>query len=762
MLIKKSIRTDILIVLLSLILISIIIIFYVCTNLIMIIGENVQQITTQALQSQAENFLVQLTTTTAEKNDIILKKISIDASNVAEYTKNIFENPKAFARDYYWKFDDHIFMGAGGQHLNGKDDVSSVFIPNYINISDVKEEMELNAYLDLVFPKVLENNPDAVAIWAVGLQGEARYYPNIGLGNVVPPDNNPTKEVFFTPATPENNPERKVTWSVLYDDPAGQGLMITTVAPIYTKQKGFVGVIGIDVSLNEIIKSIEEYNSIEDSYFFLIDKEGYSIALPEEAYKIIFDKNKETNESRVNLNNLTNEFGSVINKMKEGSNGFQSINIGDKELYVAYAPLKNIGFSLGVIVEKAVILKSIANIQKEVKESTYNMTYLRILPITLLVLFTAFILGFFWIRKIIQPIKRLTKVVEEISKGDLNQKIQIKSKDEIGELALAFNKMVSDLKESKKKIDDYSKDLEKQVSERTNELNSKVEELESTKTAILNILEDTDDANKKLLELQENLKANIKELKKLDEKKDQFISIAAHELKTPLTSIQGFSDLLSKSNIAENTDLRTKYLGIIHKDAKRLGELISNILDLSRIDIGALKVAYQDVKISDLIDEIREQMDIIIREKGLKSEFKFENNLPIINLDKGKVIQVISNLINNAIHYTEKGKISVEIKKEDSNLLFSVSDTGVGIPKESQDRIFERFYQVDIPLTRKIGGTGLGLSICKAFVETMGGKIWFESKIGEGTTFYFTLPIKKDDQKKEIELFNDKTDKRRE
>ena len=161
------------------------------------------------------------------------------------------------------------------------------------------------------------------------------------------------------------------------------------------------------------------------------------------------------------------------------------------------------------------------------------------------------------------------------------------------------------------------------------------------------------------------------------------------------------------------------------------------------MDIGTLKLAWEDIKITDLIEEIEEQMDIIIKTKKLESEYKIEDNLPAVSIDKDRMIQVISNLINNAVHYTDKGKIALEAKRENNDILFSVSDTGAGIPNEHLGEIFERFYQVDNPLTRKIGGTGLGLSLCQGFVEALGGKIWVESEVGKGSTFCFTLPIKK-------------------
>ena len=224
-----------------------------------------------------------------------------------------------------------------------------------------------------------------------------------------------------------------------------------------------------------------------------------------------------------------------------------------------------------------------------------------------------------------------------------------------------------------------------------------------------------------------------------------------------MTSIRGFSNLLNNPKVAENPELRNKYLGIIFRDTTRLATLISNVLELSRMDLGVLKIGWQNIKISDLIKEVREQMDIIIKSKKLRSEYKIKDNLPLITLDKDKTIQVISNLINNAVHYTDEGKISLSVKKTGKDILFSVSDTGSGIPKEHLKEIFDRFYQVDSPLTRKINGTGLGLSLCRGFVEAMGGKIWVESKLNKRTTFYFTIPIKKEqyDKKREIDIFKE-------
>ena len=152
------------------------------------------------------------------------------------------------------------------------------------------------------------------------------------------------------------------------------------------------------------------------------------------------------------------------------------------------------------------------------------------------------------------------------------------------------------------------------------------------------------------------------------------------------------------------------------------------------------------------IEGLKRQMDILIKKKNIDSEYKVDDNLSHIIIDRDRLIQVLSNLISNAIKYThENGKIIVNVTKEGDNIKFSLIDTGIGIPKEEYEKIFERFYQIDSSYTRKAGGSGLGLSICKGLVEAMDGKIWVESELDKGTTFSFLLPIKTDvELKKEM------------
>lgn len=361
----------------------------------------------------------------------------------------------------------------------------------------------------------------------------------------------------------------------------------------------------------------------------------------------------------------------------------------------------------------------------------------------ILLMVTSIILLFLFLRIIIiKPIMSIRDGVESLSRNDFIYDVKIKSGDELGSLSDAFGKMSNDLKESRGKIEDYSKNLEKNVTERTKDLDTKISELTEMKTAILNMMDDTDVTNKELVKMQDELRKSLEELRKLDVKKDEFISIAAHELKTPLTSIHGFSQLLLGSDVSGDREKRDKYLKIIDSETKRVAKLVTDILDLSRLDLGTVRLNLEEVNIKDLVENVQKEMDIQITAKGLKSEYILKPNIPKISTDRERLTQILLNLINNAVKYTPKGKITVKIYKDGNDVHFIIKDTGIGIAKEYNDKLFHRFFQIDSSYTRQASGTGLGLALCKEFVTLMSGKIWFASEVGKGSEFHFTLPIK--------------------
>jgi signal transduction histidine kinase len=236
----------------------------------------------------------------------------------------------------------------------------------------------------------------------------------------------------------------------------------------------------------------------------------------------------------------------------------------------------------------------------------------------------------------------------------------------------------------------------------------------------------------------EKLAIANEKLLELDKQKDEFISIAAHELKTPLASISGFAQLLQKPKIP--VDERQRYMQVIVENVGRLDRLVSDVVDSSRLSLGNLKMDIAPIDTKEVFSEMKETMGVVIKECGIKPVFKIENGIAPVLADRQRLGQVIRNLIVNATHYTRHGHISLIVTDEDDHVRFSVEDTGEGIPLKKQKYIFSKFFQADSGTERKAKGSGLGLSISKGLVEQMKGEIKFESKPGKGTKFFFTLP----------------------
>ena len=231
-----------------------------------------------------------------------------------------------------------------------------------------------------------------------------------------------------------------------------------------------------------------------------------------------------------------------------------------------------------------------------------------------------------------------------------------------------------------------------------------------------------------------------------DRLKSAFLANMSHEIRTPMNGIIGFSGLLSKDNLSE--EKRSNYVRIIQNSTTQLLTIITDILDVSKIEAGLLSIYEQKFNLNDMFDELHAQFEIEKKQKfkeeiELKIHKGLENIEAEIFSDRARIYQVISNLIGNAIKFTEKGTIEFGYKViNKEKIIFFVKDTGIGIDREKQSIIFERFRQVDDSTNRKYGGTGLGLAICKGLVSLLGGKIWVESNPGSGSVFYFSLNYK--------------------
>jgi len=232
---------------------------------------------------------------------------------------------------------------------------------------------------------------------------------------------------------------------------------------------------------------------------------------------------------------------------------------------------------------------------------------------------------------------------------------------------------------------------------------------------------------------------DISELRRLERARRDFVANISHEFKTPLTAIQGFAETLL-AGAADDVQNRDRFLEIIRSNALRLGRLTDDLLRLSQIEAGQLPMESRAVKVSAVIDPCLETARLGAAPKWITLEVDYDRNLAVKG-DLNALQEILQNLLDNAVRYTlPSGRITVTATAKDGKVVIAVSDTGIGIPKADQERIFERFYRVDAARSRESGGTGLGLSVAKHLVEAQGGHIEVQSEIGRGSIFSVFLP----------------------
>jgi signal transduction histidine kinase/CheY-like chemotaxis protein len=320
-----------------------------------------------------------------------------------------------------------------------------------------------------------------------------------------------------------------------------------------------------------------------------------------------------------------------------------------------------------------------------------------------------------------RPVEGLAEKAKKFAEGDTSVSVDVKTEDEIGVLGNTFNYMVESVSSASKK-------LEQEITRKTTLLNER--------TRLLTLLE----------------RAN-RELRELDKLKSTFLANMSHELRTPMNAIIGYTDLLLDRIDGAVNEEQEKSLKKVAANARHLLQLINDVLDIAKIESGRIEIEPKEIDLKSLTESIIPTFESLIKQKGLTITVSLDKTLPTVYGDEDKVKQIFINLLSNAIKFTHRGGITISAKPSERGIkpgespLFAdvcVEDTGIGIKEEDITRIFDKFVQVDLTTVRQYEGTGLGLSIARGLVALHKGMIWVTSKYGEGSKFYFTLPVKKE------------------
>ncbi len=423
-----------------------------------------------------------------------------------------------------------------------------------------------------------------------------------------------------------------------------------------------------------------------------------------------------------------------------------SSTINDEMLYVA-KPLVDNGRVIGVL-RASILLKDINTLLSTLKE--------HIIKWAVFMLLLALVMAYLFAKKLSRPLKALAEAARKVSLGDYNVKVQVRNNDELSELGNAFNTMTRDIKKNFDEAAGKQKEVEAIIfsiqeplavfssNGRIKYANSSFEKEFSQKAVgrlyweiimsgafndlVKQVSADINNARAEIdiegrtylcgisliLGRDEYIAVfhDITHLKQMDKLKKDLVTNVSHELRTPLTAIKGFAETLEDSAGSEQNK---GYCNTIIKNTNRLIRIVEDLLVLSNLEEHGFKLDLGEVDLRKVAQEAMAIFGARVQEKGLSLKLDAEN-IPPVKADAFKIEQVFINLLDNAVKYTDKGGVSLAIKKSGSSIVIEIEDTGIGIPKEHLPRIFERFYVVDKSRSRKLGGTGLGLAIVKHII----------------------------------------------
>ncbi len=448
------------------------------------------------------------------------------------------------------------------------------------------------------------------------------------------------------------------------------------------------GVVGIDITLENLTDYI---------YDIEVGEKGWAI-LTNESGTILVSRNKEDQ-----LKNISDFKQENFNKFLERLNGYTVFEQNSEEYYLFFRTSPELGWKIGLVITV-----------NEINEEVWVFIYSNIL----ILFFSLFILGFLILiglqKFVLNPIKKLSDSTGLIAKtGNLEHSIEIESRDEIGDLTWSFNQMMKSINKSNKAL----KDSERALRRLNDELEVKVEK-----------------------RTEDLARANAR-LKELDRLKSMFIASMSHELRTPLNSIIGFTGLILMGMAGKINNEQKKQLLMVKSSANHLLGLITDVIDVSKIEADQIDLSIENFDLIEIIEEIKDSFKILAEEKDLSLVIDAPDNL-MIKSDSRRVKQIIMNFVSNAVKFTDKGEIKIQAARKKEKIKITVSDTGIGIKKEDMKKLFKQFSRIYSGGAPKVEGTGLGLYLSKKMVALLKGKIRVESVYGKGSKFTLELLLK--------------------
>ncbi len=428
------------------------------------------------------------------------------------------------------------------------------------------------------------------------------------------------------------------------------------------------------------------------------------------------------------------------------------------------------------------LINNIDYIYDTVDESKQIMTQATIIALTLTIF-----LGLILSTSITGPIKDLTVKAKQMSLGDFDQKVTVKSDDEIGQLGNMFNYLIDQLKKSMSSLQQEKSKMETTFTYMadgvlTVDLQGSIIHANPVAKNILSLRNTDEKFDDAIVNLKDTISMdyikskdyhgrdmvekngetydidyapfrnnrneiggvilvfkNITEQHRIDKLQKEFVANVSHELKTPITTIKSYAETLLDGALEEK-ELAEEFLNVINSESDRMSRLVTDLLRLSRMDYEQTKFHKEEINLSQMVDLVIKKLQIQIRDKNISVHLNVPDEFNIM-FDRDGFEQILLNITGNAVKYTqEKGNMWINAKRHNNNIVISIKDDGQGIPKEDQERIFERFYRVDKARARGLGGTGLGLSIAKQIAEAHDCSIAAISGIDEGTEMIITIP----------------------